>query len=794
MKYSLTNKLSNMKKVFIIAKLLFLATVVFGQNIPNYVFPEDNYNFPDEVLASVQALSDDMAKGMDPSFEKVAAIFPHYMDYPKTLVGIKEHHGRFLSSWDGAIIAPPQYISFEVWENHAWENMEVAPIPFSSPDVVRLGESLVGDWLPVVNRKFAYKGYHYDQTIMAVARDFDTDSPLLAWVRMKVTNNSKSNKSQHLSIRFRGTGSRPSTQIWATSGRVIVNHPMSIKQDGFRILNENDDVIYWSNRENGIFGDDRLTYRFNLKAGEESTLYFCIPFEPINRRETALIEDGQFDQMYAQVSDYWHGMMQNTMQIDVPEEMVNHAYRTWQVNNFLLVQQDKLRLTYKTTDAPFFYEGIFGYAAAMYLNTITTAGYYDEAKRCAGMFLDLQLPDGSITGVNRSNSVIPHQHGAILYTISQIYRMGRDKEWFASVAPQLIKGCEWIIYQRSLNKNDRNAPDYGLLPAMRSNVDNGNGTQEYCGNAWCWAGMNEVGLALTELGGSFAAEGKRLLKEADDYRKCILTSMDKLTVIKDNVTYIPLDLADRKPYEYALTNTKSFYYTMIGSRMLESLIFDKDDPRMEAYTNYFEHFKGIALGLCRHSRSRGFTAHFSGGYGISNLRMGKLDRSLMNFYGMFAYGQARNLYATQEHDNFISGKNDSWYYARQPHLHSTSELLRITNKMLIYQERNDICLAFGVPKAWLEDGKKIEVKNSQTCFGPVSYCIESNVAGDQIHATVNHASNSSKTPSIKLKLRHPEGKAIVKVEINGQKCTSFSDEIITLPARKANYDINIFYK
>ena len=91
-------------------------------------------------------------------------------------------------------------------------------------------------------------------------------------------------------------------------------------------------------------------------------------------------------------------------------------------------------------DAPFFYEGIFGYAAAMYLNTITTAGYYEEAKKCARMFLRLQREDGSISGVNRRNAIIPHQHGGILYAISQIYRMGRDKEWFASVAPALIKG------------------------------------------------------------------------------------------------------------------------------------------------------------------------------------------------------------------------------------------------------------------------------------------------------------------------------------------------------------------
>ena len=787
-----------MKRIYGVLLLMSMSWLAMAQNIPDFVLPQDDYRLlTDEHLERFQALNDHMQKGNDPSFETVSAIFPNYMDYPKALVGIKEHHGRFLTSWDGALIFPPHFISFGVREENGYLSLEVKPVPFSDPSVEKLGESLLGDWLPVVNRRFSYKGVEYDQTVMAVAENYDTDKPLIAWVRIKVKNTTKAKKNQELSIYFKGTGARPATQVWATSGRMIVDNPMLLKRHENKILNENDDVVFWCNRMNGSFADDCLTFKMVVDPESEDTLYFCMPFEPLNiKKATADITESDFDQTYADVKNYWTDMMANTMQINVPEAIVNNAYRTWQVNNFLLVQEDKLRLTYKTTDAPFFYEGIFGYAAAMYLNTITTAGYYEEAKKCARMFLNLQHEDGSISGVNRTNSVIPHQHGGILYTISQIYRMQRDAEWFKSVVPDLIRGCDWIIKYRHMNMSDKDAVDYGILPPMRSNVDGGDGTQEFCGNAWCWAGMNEVGLALKELGGEYAEEAERLLKEAEAYRNDILASMDKLTVVEGDVTYIPLDLADRTPYPYALTNNQSFYYTMIGSRMLESMIFDKDDPRMEAYTRYFEHFKGIMLGLCRHSKNQreGFTAHFAGGYGISNLRMGKLDRSLLNFYGMFSYGQARNLYATQEHDHFIIGKNDSWYYARQPHLHSTSELLRITNKMLIYEERNDICLAFGTPKAWLEDGKVIEVKNSQTCFGPVSYKIDSNVADNKMHVTVHHEANSSTPHVIKVKLRHPDGLPVTKVEVNGQPWTEFGQEVITLPAGQTDYDVNVFFK
>ena len=785
-----------MKKLPILLVCMGLCLHAFAQEIPSYILPEDQYDFAGtDALERITALSRDMAQGKDPSFAAVSSIFPHYMDYPKALVGIKEHHGRFLTSWDGAVIFPPHYLSFEVWEEGTFSQMRIEPVPFSSTEVEKRGESLEGDWLPVVSRKFSYHAVDYDQTVMAVSQEFDTDKPLIAWVRMKVTNRSARKKTQELSIHFQGTGSRPSTQIWATSGRVIVNSPMLLRQDAHRILNENGDAVLWSNRSDGYFGENRLSYRLTLPPETSDTLYFCIPFEPVSKNSAALIGDGEYDATFLAVKDYWTGILEGGMLIDVPEKAVNDAYRTWLENNFLLVQEDKLRMTYKTIDAPFFYEGIFGYAAAMYLNTITTAGFFGEAKKCADMFLKLQRPDGSISGVNRSNSIIPHQHGAILYAISQIYRMGRDEAWFASIVPDLVRGCDWIITQRKSNPAGVRDIGYGLLPKMRSNVDNGDGTQEYCGNAWCWAGMNEVGLALSEMGGSYAREGRRLLREAQAYRADILASMDKAAVERDGVRFIPLDIAVREPYPYAMTNTESYYYTMISSRMLESMIFDRDDPRMEAFTNYFEHYKGIILGLCRQKSANklGYTAHFSAGYGISNLRMGKLDRSLLNFYSMFSYGQARNLYATQEHDNFRLGKNDSWYYARQPHLHSTSELLRVTTKMLIYEERNAICLAFGIPRAWLEDGKSVAVKRAQTCFGPVSFRIDSRVATGKMHVRVEHQPGGGTPHTILLKLRHPDGKPISKVEIDGRKWSDFGPETVTLPAGTTGSDIAVSF-
>ncbi|HTN39323.1 MAG TPA: hypothetical protein VL053_19765 [Arachidicoccus sp.] len=788
-----------MKKIILgIIAGISLFSASYAQDIKNYVLPNGVYNaLNEDAQKKMMILSNEINRGEDPSFESVSSVFPHYMDYPKAIVGIKEHHGRFLSSWDGAIIFPPFYLALEVVGEG--RKMFTDPIPFSDPKVKKLDNSLVGDYLPVINREFEYEGMVYQQTIFAYAEDFSTESPLIAFVRMKVKNTENRKKENILSISFKGTGARPASQIWATSGRDIINSPMMLYSKSNTILNENGDAIFWTGGiPDGEFGENRISFNLSLAANEEKELYFCTPFEPIRESRVLSVSKQSFDETYNKVQAYWSGIIKGGMQINVPEKIVNDAYKTWHINNFLLVQEDSSRLTYKTTDAPFFYEGIFGYAAAMYLNTITTAGYYEEAKKCASMFLRLQSPDGSISGVNRSNGIIPHQHGGILYAISQIYRKGRDKTWFADVAPDLIKGCDWIIRERSKTRilvDGKKTVTYGLLPPYRSNVDNGHGTQEYIGNSWCWAALNQVSIALIELGGDFKSQGIRLQKEAAAFRADLFASMEKATIRENGLSFLPMDIATKKPFENITDNGEAVYYGMLSCRMLESEIFDTNDERLNWIPEFLEKRSGIMLGLTRMEGQdqMGYTAHFSGGYGITNVRLNKIDRSLMNFYGMLSYGMARNLYATQEHDNFIVGKNDPWYYARQPHLHSTAELIRITNTMLIHEERKDLWLAYGVPKKWLEDGKTIEVRNAQTCFGPVTYNIHSNAAQGMIKADISCAPTIFVPSNIKLKFRHPDGKPIARVEVNGKPWKDHGEEIINLTGTNKKYTVVAYY-
>ena len=86
--------------------LVYLPAIINGQSkmkddVPAYIMPGDLFQALDKnAQGKVISLSREIKEGKDPSFEGISGIFPNYMNYPKAIVGVKEHSDKFLSSWD----------------------------------------------------------------------------------------------------------------------------------------------------------------------------------------------------------------------------------------------------------------------------------------------------------------------------------------------------------------------------------------------------------------------------------------------------------------------------------------------------------------------------------------------------------------------------------------------------------------------------------------------------------------------------------------------------------------------
>jgi len=108
----------------------------------------------------------------------------------------------------------------------------------------------------------------------------------------------------------------------------------------------------------------------------------------------------------------------------------------------------------------------------------------------------------------------------------------------------------------------------------------------------------------------------------------------------------------------------------------------------------------------------------------------------------------------------------------------------MTKWLLVFEDSRSqtVWLGKGVPRKWLEDGKKILVANVPTRWGRLSFTVVSHLRSGVIQAHVQLPRAIGATS--KLRLRVPGNAVLKSVTLNGEPWTNFdvSDETITIPA------------
>jgi hypothetical protein len=114
--------------------------------------------------------------------------------------------------------------------------------------------------------------------------------------------------------------------------------------------------------------------------------------------------------------------------------------------------------------------------------------------------------------------------------------------------------------------------------------------------------------------------------------------------------------------------------------------------------------------------------------------------------------------------------------------------------LLVMEEGQKLWLARATPRAWLEPGKRISVKNAPTHFGLVDYEIVSDLDHGRITATIKMPSRNS-AKEVWLRLRHPKSAPIKSVMVNGQDWRDFdrAKEVVKLHDHKGSVTVEIKY-
>jgi len=395
--------------------------------------------------------------------------------------------------------------------------------------------------------------------------------------------------------------------------------------------------------------------------------------------------------------------------------------------------------------------------------------------------------------------------GRLLFAMAERYFLTGDKEWFQRNRVRMQAAADWIIRQRnSYMKDVPNRKDLfvaGLMPPQQLGdyaMPACDWHWYYCDNAFSLQGLRRFADALTE----FDPEaGRKYRGEADAFRADVRRAVKQEAALapvrlgRDGAyhSYIP-----RMAYARGLTGPELGAPQFPDCDLFSGALplaepfaaLDAADVRMVDTLGVMEEL-GTSVKAIREQeearKKKGLAtrdAWFWRGYVMlpkasHNANIYLLQDDVPNFLRFWM-----NSYA------LMVGANGKIWEAWQPGSYTDCTVpdngtagwfIENFRNMLVMEDGQSLWIARATPRVWLEQGKKIAVKNAPTCFGTLAYQIVSDVDKGKIAATVEMPSrNPPKT--VLVRFRHPKVLPMKSVTVNGSSWADFDPlkEVIRL--------------
>ncbi|CAK4814700.1 unnamed protein product [Aphanomyces euteiches] len=162
-----------------------------------------------------------------------------------------------------------------------------------------------------------------------------------------------------------------------------------------------------------------------------------------------------------------------------------------------------------------------------------------------------------------------------------------------------------------------------------------------------------------------------------------------------------------------------------------------------------------------------------------HLKRREVKPFLKAYYNSFAGLADRETYTFWEH-----------FYQQSPHkTHEEGWFLMQTRWMLYLEEGATLKLLSGIPRDWLEEGKRIELNEVASYYGPVTVSVESQLAHGKISATVS-CTTDRKPKSIELRIPHPQ--ELKPVSVIGGTYDALH-EIVYIHDFNGNVKVELYY-
>jgi hypothetical protein len=707
---------------------------------------------PAEVVASKLDVWGDIAfrRPGGPTYEFFANLVPplryvdaEFLHYPIVLSAPNATVKARLVSNGSAINAlarQPNYVT----EAGTPVHVRIGPggEPFGA-DLARLdGPHTADGWLPIVRLKYSLGGEEYGEEVFAAV-----DEPLAAAgaVAAKFDFPAKD---------------RGRINLWFEHGAdVLTGRGGLVRDKAGKVLAAFDDNWEWNPARNLLLS----------RAEHSAAGYVTIFTKPADTTPAA------GSAFYAKQRELcerrWRDVLAAGTNVEVPEPYVNNAWRSLIVGSYMIVSDD--RLNYSAGNQ---YSRMYAHESGEALRSLVVWGHgADLARTIRPLF------------VYRRPNIEYHDAAFKLRLLADTYFVTRDAALVRDLRPLWQKEIDLILNARD--------PVTGLLPREKYCSDIDTRIRSNNANANCWRGLRDIGLVLEEIGEHEQAQ--RLAAVAAEYRKIVLTAVDKSTVRTVNPPFVPIAMDGEEPAPDPITGTRlGSYWNLVVQSLLGSGVFRYDSQTATDIMRYMQTNGGLCMGMIRVQSTRPFWVDprniddlYGVRYTLTILQRDEPDRALVGFYGKLAQGMTRETFCDGESSGIIPRDRFGRQMYLPPNSAANASFLQQLRGLLVQDwdmtgegKIDTLRLLYATPRHWLRDGAEIKVERAPTAFGLVSLTVKSELAAGRVTATVDVPSRQTPARAL-LRFRLPTGFSILTAKVNGETAKLTDAETIDLTGR-----------
>jgi hypothetical protein len=671
-----------------------------------------------------------------------------------------------------------------------------------------LTRHLNGGWLPMPVTTVTDKNVTYQQTTF-IAPEGDTSENKPLWLRERALAVAE--------YSVKNTGTEPS------EARLLLN--FTSQQDPKKTVElreVNEGVMVVSGDRVLAFLDKRKATGMSLKlesmgvvlsgmipVGGECSCSVILPAWKVSPNDySSLLKENA---LALRCEQYWKKLLESAMQIEIPDEFLSNLFRASQVNCMLAARnQEQMKFV-----VPWISSIHFAYPeseANSIIRGMDMTGHPEFARRGLDFYLKECNEAGFITilvhnkvaGISCGYTIVGT--GEVLWTLGEHYQHARDRDWMKTVAPDVVRICKWIIKQREKTKRldalGEKVPEYGLMPPGVS-ADWNRFAYRFFNEAQYCRGLEYAGKALLDIGDPAA---QAILDDAKAYREDIARAYHamqaKMPVVPlKNGTWTPADpsllgcygnVENFLPGEDA--NRSDVYSVELGAHhLVANELLDPNSQDADWMIDYLEDVQFLRSNWIKDKNN--FSVFDWGGFAkmqpyycrIAEIYAKRDDvkpfiRSYFNMIPAQVNFEELTFWEDMGVGGYASGAMNK--------THETGWFLGQTKTMFVRETDDALWLAPCVTSQWLKDGRKVAARNVPTRFGKVSYVITSKVGQGEIEAVVQLPEGCTAKQVI-LRLRHPEGKPMQSVTVQGKPHADFDREKETVTLGSSEQTITV---